>query len=153
MLVRLMPAGDSSNARTELGHLVRPLAAVKKAHHLYPLLFYFRFEESLYGVSRFSFVLLDLATPIETTLDRRRYGTLMSSAPLASLRKGASLARDAGSTAANGRDAGQRRYYDLHAYTDEKREALGRWATYLAGLEAPPRKPRNPGAPALETVE
>jgi len=28
------------------------------AHHFYPLLFYFRFEEPLYAVSRFSFVLL-----------------------------------------------------------------------------------------------
>jgi integrase len=36
--------------------------------------------------------------------------------------------------------------HDLHAYTDEKREALERWATYLAGLEARPWRPRKPGA-------
>lgn len=43
--------------------------------------------------------------------------------------------------------------YDLHAYTDEKREALERWATYLGGLEARPRKPRKPGSRVLEPVE
>jgi integrase len=43
--------------------------------------------------------------------------------------------------------------YDLHAYTDEKREALERWATYLAGLEARPKKPRKAGAPVLEPVD
>lgn len=91
MLARLVPGGDSSNATSELGNLVRALAAVKEAHHFYPLLFYFRFEEPLYAVSRFSFVLLDLTTLIETTLDRRRYATFVSSAPVASLRNGASL--------------------------------------------------------------
>ena len=55
------------------------------------MLFYFRFEEPLYSVSRFSFVLLDLATLIETALDRQRYGTLVNSAPVTSLRHGALL--------------------------------------------------------------
>jgi hypothetical protein len=43
--------------------------------------------------------------------------------------------------------------YDLHAYTDEKRDAIERWATYLAGLEARPKRPRKPGAPVLGPVE
>ena len=43
--------------------------------------------------------------------------------------------------------------YDLHAYTDEKREALERWAAYLAGLEARPKRPWKRGEPALEPVE
>jgi hypothetical protein len=69
MLARLMPAGDTSNATSELGNLARSLAATKEAHHFYPLLFYFRFEAPLYAVSRFSFVLLELTTLIATALD------------------------------------------------------------------------------------
>lgn len=91
MLARLGPDGDMSNATTELGNLVRPLAAEKEAHHFYPLLFYFRFEDPIYSVSRFSFVLLDLTTLIETTLDREKYNALVRSAPVASLNRCALL--------------------------------------------------------------
>lgn len=91
MLARLGPDGDMTNATTELANLVRPLAAEKEAHHFYPLLFYFRFRDPVYSVSRFTFVLLDLTTLIDTTLDRERYSTLMRSAPVASLRRCALL--------------------------------------------------------------
>jgi hypothetical protein len=87
MLARLMPGGDAQNATSELGNLARSLAATKEAHHFYPLLFYFRFEEPFYAVSRFSFVLLDAATLIETTLDRGQYGKIVGSAPVTSIRR------------------------------------------------------------------
>jgi hypothetical protein len=87
MLARVAPNGDSSNATTELGNLVRPLAATKESHHFYPLLFYFRFKEPTYSVTRFTFILLDLTTLIDTTLDREKYGALVRSAPVASLRR------------------------------------------------------------------
>jgi hypothetical protein len=91
MLARLMPKGDCGNATSELGNLIRSLAATKEAHHFYPLLFYFRFEDPRYAVSRFSFVLLDLVTLIETALDRQRCGSLVDSVPVRSLRRGALL--------------------------------------------------------------
>lgn len=91
MLARLAPDGDSSNAASELDNLARSLVATKEAHHFYPLLFYFRFEDPLYAVSRFSFVLLDLASLIETALDQRRFGSLARSAPVSSLRQCAFL--------------------------------------------------------------
>lgn len=91
MLARLMPGGDPGNATSQLGNLVGPLAATKEAHHFYPLLFYFRFEEPAYAVSRFCFVLLDLVTLIETALDRERYETLIDAAPVVSLKRGARL--------------------------------------------------------------
>lgn len=87
MLARLAPDGDCSNATSELGNLSRSLAATKEAHHFYPLLFYFRFEDPLYSVSRFSFVILDLVTLIGTALDDRRYGALIRSAAVACLRQ------------------------------------------------------------------
>ena len=91
MLAKLMPKGEAGDATGELGNLVRSLAATKEAHHFYPLLFYFRFEEPLYAVSRFSFVLLDATTLIDTALDRDRYGALAASAPVAAVRRGARL--------------------------------------------------------------
>lgn len=87
MLARLGVDGDCGDASSELGSLVQSLAATKEAHHFYPLLFYFRFADPLYSVSRFSFVLLDLVTLIGTALDEGRYGSLMRSAAVTSLRR------------------------------------------------------------------
>jgi hypothetical protein len=91
MLARLLPGGDSSEASTELGNLIQSLAAIKEAHHFYPLLFYFRFKEPRYAVLRMTFVLLDLTTLIDSALDRQRYGVLIGSAPVSALRRGAFL--------------------------------------------------------------
>lgn len=91
MLARLLPEGENGDATGELGNLVRSVAATKEAHHFYPLLFYFRFREPHYAVSRFTFLLLDLTALIDTALDRQRYGTLIASAAVAALRRGAML--------------------------------------------------------------
>jgi biotin operon repressor len=91
MLIRLLPGGESGNAASELGNLSRSLAATKEAHHFYPLLFYFRFNEPMYSVSRLSFILLDLTTLIRVVLDRRQYENLANSAAVASLHQGALL--------------------------------------------------------------
>jgi hypothetical protein len=90
-LARLMPGGDGSNATSELGNLARVLAATKEAHHFYPLLFYFRFEDPLYSVSRCGFVILDLTSLIDTALDRDRYASLIGSASVTSLRQASLL--------------------------------------------------------------
>ncbi|MGW8141431.1 ion channel [Sphingomonas zeae] len=89
LLHRLMPHGEAGDATSELSSLARSLAAIKEAHHFYPLLFYFRFEEPRYAVSRLSFVLLDATTLIESALDRQHYATVAASAPVASIRRGA----------------------------------------------------------------
>ena len=91
MLARLGLDGDSGDATSELSNLARSLAATKEAHHFYPLLFYFRFEDPLYSVSRFSFVVLDLATLIGTALEQRRFRSLARSAPVTSLHQCALL--------------------------------------------------------------
>ena len=91
MLARLMSGGDCSDAISELGNLVQPLAATKEAHHFYPLLFYFRFEEPRYAVTRFSFVLLGATTLIKTALDQQQYGRFVNSTPVTSLRQCALL--------------------------------------------------------------
>ncbi|VWX51142.1 ion channel [Novosphingobium sp. 9U] len=91
MLARLGPGGDFSDATSELSNLARSLATIKEAHHFYPLLFYFRFSEPRYAVSRFSFVLLDLTTLIDTSLDQHKYGTLVRAASVGALRRCALL--------------------------------------------------------------
>jgi hypothetical protein len=91
MLARLGPDDDFSDATSELGNLARPLAQTKEAHHFYPLLYYFRFREPLYSVSRFGFILLDLTTLIDTTLDRQKHSALVRSAPVEALRRGSLL--------------------------------------------------------------
>ncbi|MGI4765066.1 MAG: hypothetical protein ACRYGP_08370 [Janthinobacterium lividum] len=91
MLARLMPDGDCGNATSELGNIARALVATKEAHHLYPLLFYSRFQDSTYAVSRFSFVLLDAVALIETALDGQGNASLARSAAVTSLRHGAVL--------------------------------------------------------------
>lgn len=91
MLARLMPDGDASETVSGLDNLVHALAEVKEAHHFYPLLFYFRFHDPLYSVSRTCFVLLDLTMLIDHALDRRRYGAIGRSAATTSLHRGALL--------------------------------------------------------------
>jgi len=89
MLARLLPHGDADPATSELGNLVRPLAAIKEAHHFYPLLVYFRFDEPRYAVSRFTFVLLDLTALIEDLLDQQRYRSVIHHVSVDALRRGA----------------------------------------------------------------
>ncbi len=91
ILARLGRDGNFSNATSELSNLVRSIALTKEAHHFYPLLFYFRFTEPLYSASRMTFVVLDLTTLIETTLDRQKHGDLVRSAPVGSLQSCARL--------------------------------------------------------------
>lgn len=91
MLARLGLGDDGGDATSELSNLARALIATKEAHHFYPLLFYFRFEDPLYSVSRFSFVILDLVTLIETALDQRQFGSLARSTPVISLHQCALL--------------------------------------------------------------
>lgn len=91
MLARLGPVGDFTNATSELSNLVRSIALTKEAHHFYPLLFYFRFTDPLYSVSQMTFILLDLTTLIETTLDWQKHGALIRSAPVRSLQSCARL--------------------------------------------------------------
>ena len=91
MLARLGLDGGSSDATSELGNVARSLVATKEAHHFYPLLFYFRFEDPLYSVSRFSFVALDLVTLIRTALDAQRYRSLIHSVSVTSLHECALL--------------------------------------------------------------
>ena len=83
--------GKFQGGYSELANLASSLERVKEAHHFYPLLFYFRFPDPRYSVSRVCFVVLDLATLIHTALDQERLGWLAKSSAVTRLRHDGNL--------------------------------------------------------------
>ena len=69
-LLAAVAAGDFSSASSTLGELASQMIEVKEAHHFYPVLFYFRFEDPRYAVSRFSLVVLDAVSLLRSALAR-----------------------------------------------------------------------------------
>jgi hypothetical protein len=61
---------------------------VKESHHFHPVLFYFRFAEPYYSVSRTSLVTLDTVTLIKSALDDQEYKWLKESAAIDQLERG-----------------------------------------------------------------
>jgi hypothetical protein len=85
-LARLGSDGKFQGGYSELANLATSLASVKEAHHFYPLLFYFRFQDPRYSVSRVCFVILDLVALTETAIDQERFGWLPRSSAITRLR-------------------------------------------------------------------
>ena len=69
LLTAVAPGGDFSSTSSELGDLASQMIDAKEAHHFYPVLFYFRFEEPRYSVSRFTLIVLDAVALLRATLD------------------------------------------------------------------------------------
>src|SRR5918993_137152 len=74
------PQGNFSNGYTHLAQLATEARAVKEAHHFYPVLVYFRFNEPYYTLSRLTTVMLDAATLIKSGLDDGEFASLKESA-------------------------------------------------------------------------
>lgn len=87
LIARWGPQGDFSGGYTDLSALAAEMASVKESHHFYPVLFYFRFPEPYYSVSRMALVSLDAVALIASGLDDERYAGLKESAALAELRR------------------------------------------------------------------
>ncbi len=73
------PQGRFEAGYTSLTSLAENIATLKEVHHFYPVLFYFRFEQPCYSMSRFTNVALDSVSIIKTALDGKQYGWLMES--------------------------------------------------------------------------
>jgi hypothetical protein len=69
LLVGLFQHGKFSNGYSSLSNVASALAAIKEAHHFYPVLFYFRFREPYYALSRAMLITLDAASLIRAALD------------------------------------------------------------------------------------
>jgi hypothetical protein len=80
MIAALGPFGKFDVGNSSLSSLATDMTQTKESHHFYPVLFYFRFRESLYYVSQFKLVALDVCTLIRSALDPDEYEWLRRSA-------------------------------------------------------------------------
>lgn len=79
LVCRLWPRGELGSGTSELAELAAEMSAVKEAHHFYPLLMLFRFEEPFYAVSRMVSVSLDAMSLVMSSLDDQRFGAVKES--------------------------------------------------------------------------
>jgi hypothetical protein len=75
----LGPEGQFESGYANLSELAAEAAQLKEAHHFYPVLFFFRFNQPFYAVSQFSLVSLDTVTLIKSALDDEQCGWLKES--------------------------------------------------------------------------
>ena len=85
LLAAVAPGGDFSSASSTLGELASQMIEVKEAHHFYPVLFYFRFEDPRYSVSRFALVVLDAVSLLRSALAGPEAQRLKASGPVEQL--------------------------------------------------------------------
>lgn len=85
LLCCLWPRGDIASGASPLNDLASEMSAVKEAHHFYPLLMQFRFEEPFYSVSRVTSVSLDAMSLTMSLLDDEHFAVVKESASVAVL--------------------------------------------------------------------
>jgi hypothetical protein len=85
VIAHLGPQGKFDNGYNNIVDWSAETARVKEAHHFYPMLFFFRFREPYYSVSRTTLTALDTVSLIKTALDDDEYGWLKESAAVEDL--------------------------------------------------------------------
>ena len=88
MIALLGPDGRFDIGYQHLVDVASEMIAVKEAHHFYSALFFFRFREPHYAVSRMALVTLDAISLIKSGLDDEEYGWLKKSAAVEQLWRG-----------------------------------------------------------------
>src|SRR5688500_16571141 len=83
LIAGLGPEGQFNSGYNNLSSLALNACAVKESHHFYPLLFYFRFTEPYYSVSKTATVLLDSVSLIKSGISDGDYRWLKESAAVA----------------------------------------------------------------------
>jgi hypothetical protein len=99
VISHLGPQGQFEGGYNNLVEWSAETARVKESHHFYPMLFFFRFREPYYSVSRTSLTSLDTVSLIKSALDNDEYGWLKESAAVgdlwrASMKELQTLAKD-----------------------------------------------------------
>jgi hypothetical protein len=89
LICGLGPRGNFDTGATTLADLSSELALIKEMHHLYPVLFYFRFREPFYSVSALAATSLDTTALIQSALDDERHGVLKGSGSIRQLQRSA----------------------------------------------------------------
>jgi hypothetical protein len=85
LVAGLGPQGKFDTGHSNLSELAVKMTEAKEGHHFYPVLFYFRFGEPYYAVSRFTLVALDSVSLIKSALDDGEHEWLKESAAVAHL--------------------------------------------------------------------
>jgi hypothetical protein len=88
VIAHLGPHGQFDGGYNNIVEWSAETAQVKESHHFYHMLFYFRFREPYYSVSRTSLTSLDTVSLIKSALDNEEYGWLKESAAVDDLWRG-----------------------------------------------------------------
>lgn len=88
VIVHLGPHGQFEGGYNNIVEWSAETAQVRESHHFYHMLFYFRFREPFYSVSRTSLTSLDTVSLIKSALDYEEYGWLKESAAVDDLWRG-----------------------------------------------------------------
>lgn len=88
VIAHLGPHGQFEGGYNNIVEWSAETANVKESHHFYHILFYFRFREPYYSVSRTSLTSLDTVSLIKSALDNEEYGWLKESAAVDDLWRG-----------------------------------------------------------------
>jgi hypothetical protein len=84
-IARLGPQGDFESGYQVLADWAAKTAEIRESHAFYDMLFYFRFHEPYYSVSRTALTSLDTVALIKSALDDKEYGWLKESSGIESL--------------------------------------------------------------------
>jgi hypothetical protein len=90
LIARWGPENRFETGYSSLSELVGELAQVHEAHHLYPLLFYFRFDTRYPNTSLYLATLLEADTLVQCALDDGQLGWLKRSAAVCQLHRSGS---------------------------------------------------------------
>jgi hypothetical protein len=85
LIAGLGPQGRFDTGYTVVANLAAGLTAVKEAHHLYPLLFFYRPYHPASSIPQLAFVALDTVTLLRSALDDGQYRWLKESAAVENL--------------------------------------------------------------------
>lgn len=85
LLAALGPQGRFDTGYTVVANLAAQLTAVKEAHHLYPLLFFYRPYHPASSTPQIAFIALDTVTLLRTALDDGQYRWVKESAAVENL--------------------------------------------------------------------
>ena len=91
LIAHFGPEGKFEVGYVNLSTLALELTQARESHHLYPVLFFFRFRQPFYAVSRFTLISLDTATLIKSALSDKEYAWLKNSGAVEQLWDGAML--------------------------------------------------------------
>lgn len=85
LLTRLGASGELNGTHQEIADIARELINLLEAQHSYPVLLYFRFQQTLYAMPRILFLTLDTATLIKSALNCEKNRPLIHSTAVAEL--------------------------------------------------------------------